>query len=75
MSLEAGEDANWFNSEATRKVGNGNSSNFWEVAWRGEIPFRVKYPRLFALSNQKYTSSGPIYKRIVFLDTLNNVCI
>jgi len=30
--LEAGEDANRFNSEVTRKVGNGNSSSFWEVA-------------------------------------------
>lgn len=45
--------SNWFNSEISRKVGNGESMSFWEVAWRGEFFFQVKYPRLFSLSNQK----------------------
>jgi len=60
LGLEAGEGNQWFNTEVTRKVGNGNSTSFWEVAWRGDIPFRVKYPRLFSLSNQREAKVGDL---------------
>jgi len=46
------EEANWFNTELYRRVGNGVAKSFWEVVWSGEVAFRHKYPRLFALSNQ-----------------------
>ena len=38
------DESNWFNSKLTRKVGNGVNIKFWEVAWRGEVAFREKYP-------------------------------
>jgi len=44
---------NWFNSETTRKVGNDANTKFWEKHCRGDLAFRVKYPQLFSLSNQK----------------------
>lgn len=47
------DDSNWFNSEHSRKVGNGANTSFWDVTWRGNWVFRNKYPRLFSLSNQK----------------------
>ena len=29
------DGSNWFNSEITRRVGNGANTSFWEVHWRG----------------------------------------
>lgn len=44
---------NWFNSEIKRKVGNGWTTSFWSDRWRGDKCFRLKYPRLYSISNQK----------------------
>jgi len=30
------------------------------VAWRGDVAFRYKYPRLFSLSNQKEANVGDL---------------
>jgi len=54
------DESNWFNSELSRKVGNGENTSFWDVAWRGEFAFRYKYPRLFSLSNQKEACVGDL---------------
>lgn len=42
---------NWFNSEVKRKVGNGRSTSFWSDRQRGDKCFRLKYPRLYSISN------------------------
>jgi hypothetical protein len=41
-------------------VGNGANTSFWEVAWRGNLAFRYKYPRLLSLSNQKEAYVGDL---------------
>ena len=51
--LEDNGGISWFNSEVVRKVGVGNSTSFWKDPWRGATPFCRKYPRLFAISNNK----------------------
>ncbi|GJT47697.1 hypothetical protein Tco_0973854 [Tanacetum coccineum] len=35
------------------KLGNGVNTSFWDVAWRGEIAFKVLYPRIYALESIK----------------------
>lgn len=55
VSLSKGDEEDWFN-ELERRVGNGSSTSFWKVAWRGEVPFMIKYHRLFSISiNQEAT--------------------
>ena len=39
-----------------RKVGIANSTSFWKDPWREVTPLRQKYPRLFAISNNKEAS-------------------
>jgi len=53
VSLGEGVGNCWFNSEVVRRVGNGASTSFWNVAWRGALTFRAKYPRLYSISNQQ----------------------
>lgn len=48
----------WFNSVVVRKVGNGLLSSFWNDRWRGEKCFRLKYPRLYSVSNQNEALVG-----------------
>jgi len=43
----------WFNEEVQRCVGNGANTSFWKVPWRGEVPFKVKYSRLFSISTHQ----------------------
>ena len=51
---------NWFNSEVVRKVGNGLNSSFWNDRWRGDKCFRLKYPRLYSISNEKDALVGEV---------------
>nr|GFA09172.1 RNA-directed DNA polymerase, eukaryota [Tanacetum cinerariifolium] len=39
-----------------RRIGNGADTRFWYDCWFGDIPFCVKYPRLFALELDKHVS-------------------
>lgn len=56
MLLAKGEEVDWFNEEMVRRVSNGATTNFWEVAWRGEVPFMLKFHRRFTISiNQEAT--------------------
>jgi hypothetical protein len=56
VHLEEGGGEKWFNVEVIRKVGFGNATSFWKDPWREAIPFSQKYPRLFAISNNKEAS-------------------
>jgi hypothetical protein len=51
----------WFNEELERKVGNGLKTSFWHDKWRGGVAFKIKYPRLFSLSNQQDSSVGELF--------------
>ena len=51
---------NWFNSVVDRKVGNGLSTRFWEDRWIGEKCFRLKYPRLYSISNSRDALVGEV---------------
>lgn len=51
MSLAKCEEVDWFNEEVVTRVGNGVTTSFWKVAWRGDVAFMVKYHRLFSISN------------------------
>jgi hypothetical protein len=44
---------NWVVDSVTRKVGNGNTTSFWNTKWVGDAPLAVVFPRLFSLSNHK----------------------
>nr|GEV00797.1 RNA-directed DNA polymerase, eukaryota, reverse transcriptase zinc-binding domain protein [Tanacetum cinerariifolium] len=35
------------------KLGNGMNTSFWDVAWRGDVAFKVLIPRLYALETMK----------------------
>ncbi|GJX66168.1 RNA-directed DNA polymerase, eukaryota, reverse transcriptase zinc-binding domain protein [Tanacetum coccineum] len=37
----------------TPKLGNGVTTSFWDVAWRGDIAFKRLVPRLYALETRK----------------------
>jgi hypothetical protein len=54
--LEEGGEVRWFNVGVIRKVGIGNSISFWKDPWREVTPLCRKYPRLFAISNNKEAS-------------------
>ncbi|GKC68629.1 RNA-directed DNA polymerase, eukaryota, reverse transcriptase zinc-binding domain protein [Tanacetum coccineum] len=36
-----------------KKVGNGANTMFWQETWKGEAPFKIHFPRLFALESNK----------------------
>lgn len=50
----------WFNEEVLRKIGNGMTTSFWNDKWKGERCFRLKYPRLFMISNQREAKVGEV---------------
>lgn len=37
-------------------IGNGENTSFWSGLWAGSTPFKIAFPRLFALSGQKEAS-------------------
>jgi len=58
-TLDEHEGISSFNDEVTRKVCDGENTLFWRTRWRGReggVSFCDKYPRLFAISNQKDAS-------------------
>ncbi|KAL6516895.1 hypothetical protein OROHE_018183 [Orobanche hederae] len=48
-----GAEGGWFEARVKRVVGEGDRTLFWEDVWAGEIPLKLKYPRLFQLSESK----------------------
>lgn len=83
VNLEGCGGPSWFNEEVARKVRNGVNTKFWYARWRGGVPFRGKYPRLFSMSNQKEAmvanmgvNNGPVVEWRFFVweeQLLNNL--
>ena len=48
--------ANWFDSNTRRVVGNGRRTLFWHDIWVGDVPLKLKFPRIFDLSVHKECS-------------------
>lgn len=44
---------NWFEDNIRRVVGDGRDALFWHDIWVGDIPLKIKFPRLFELSVDK----------------------
>ncbi|GKB35850.1 RNA-directed DNA polymerase, eukaryota [Tanacetum coccineum] len=54
-----------FMSYYSKRIGGGQSTSFWLETWKGDIPFRDMFPRLFALESAKHICvadkmSGPL---------------
>ncbi|GJT00400.1 RNA-directed DNA polymerase, eukaryota, reverse transcriptase zinc-binding domain protein [Tanacetum coccineum] len=39
-----------------KKLGNGEIISFWEETWKGEVPFKILFLRIFALESDKRIS-------------------
>lgn len=61
INIEGSGGVGWFNEEVVRRVMNGEDTKFWYGRWRGELPLRDKFPRLFAMSNQKEATVAEIW--------------
>jgi len=46
----------WFDNNVRRVVGDGNVTLFWQDIWVGEVPLKLKFPRLYELANNKMCS-------------------
>ena len=53
VSLSKGMEVEWFNEEVARSVGNGMSTSFWKVPWKRNVPFMVKFNRLYSISTNQ----------------------
>ncbi|GJV17324.1 hypothetical protein Tco_1362647 [Tanacetum coccineum] len=51
-------------SFCTRKLGNGESTRFWEDIWFGSTPLRLQFPRIYLLDIDR---NCPIANRIPLL--------
>lgn len=51
---------NWFNSVVDRRVDNDLATRFWDDRWRGGKCFRLKYHRLYSISNDKEALVGEV---------------
>jgi hypothetical protein len=65
VNMDKRGEEGWFNEELDRQVGDGASTCFWRVAWRGAIPFMVKYNRLFTISNQQDATVAEMWEGYV----------
>jgi hypothetical protein len=52
----------WFDVNIRRVVGVGRHTLFWHENWVGEIPLRVKFPRLFDLAVSKECSVEEMWR-------------
>lgn len=56
VTIDGKGGENWFNEEVFRRVRDGLTTYFWKTRWVGGVTLSIKYPRLFAISNQKDAS-------------------
>ena len=55
--MEVGEGVgSWFEDNTRRIVSDGRDTLFWHNIWVGEIPLRIKFPRLYDLAVNKECS-------------------
>jgi hypothetical protein len=47
------KNSGWFSNAIGKKVGNGNSTSFWNDQWIGDQTLRLRFPRLFGISVQR----------------------
>jgi hypothetical protein len=47
------KDSGWFINAIGKKIGNGNSTSFWDEVWIGDQALRYRFPRLFGISLQR----------------------
>jgi len=52
---------NWYADNVRLKIGNGLNTLFWLDMWLGEVPLRVRYPRLYELSENKLLNVAQMY--------------
>jgi hypothetical protein len=43
----------WFDANVHRVIGDGRGTLFWHDIWIGDIPLKLKFPRLFDLAESK----------------------
>lgn len=46
-----------------RKLGDGTRTRFWEDLWLGNVPFAVKYARLFDLVYNKHVTVANVFDK------------
>ncbi|XP_024639915.1 uncharacterized protein [Medicago truncatula] len=61
VKIDEGEGGSWFNTEVTRRVKNVNNTPSWNTKLWGGTSFKVKYPRLYSISNQKDAKVAEIW--------------
>jgi len=49
---------NWFDDNIRRVIGHGRGTLFWYDKWIGDMPLRLKFPRLFDLAVEKDCTVG-----------------
>jgi hypothetical protein len=58
---EGGEG--WFGSGIRRQVGDGGETNFWRDCWCGNVPFCVRFRRLFDLAINKVVTVRNMFQQ------------
>lgn len=43
---------NWFSDKLRKEIGNGVETSLWEDPWLEGVPLKIRYPRLFVLSEE-----------------------
>lgn len=54
---------NWFESNVNRVIRDGRNTLFWYDKWIGDIPLRMKFPRLFDLALEKESTVRDMERR------------
>jgi len=53
----------WFDDNVRRVVGDGKGTLFWYDNWIGDIPLRLKFPRLFDLAMFKEVTVEEMWRQ------------
>jgi hypothetical protein len=54
-------DEGWFAERVSKRVGDGTSTYFWYDRWLGDAPLRMRFSRLFDLSNNKLCTVADMF--------------
>jgi hypothetical protein len=58
----------WFDSNIRRVVGDVRGTYFWYDTWVGDVPLKIKFPRIFDLSVDKECSVEKMWRAIGAVD-------